>query len=936
MRSKLAAIAVALASSTCCPSLFLSVQKGKPAPRMPMPEPKIAETPIPMPSHLRNRFLFTPADESAPNAKKVLDSEIDQYSGYADMPKERNELVRALGSLERLEDKYGVPRRPRLKLMENSEVEPRIFQGMLSCDDDRHCDEIKNIKISPYEPTAQDRLNAFNEIENGHGSLEADGANTDKAALLDIAIRTTLRATGADQIKEIKANALSAARSALNACKAKGIPEACKAEDIAVTKAAREVDAAEAAEAALDAWIAMGTAEAKAYRKALEALRVCQDKADKAVLEELDACYVEQAAADKAIGAVEAADLERAEKAVLDAWIVKEAKKGKEAKEAKEARETRDATEGSEADMACVKSEFKADQVVEIFVQGKSEASYRRVVESAPGHLQGSKGCMIKLSGGIPGRNDARITIQQIHQDGMPRLARTMLSFVQFSDVQLRDPDALLGNKLLSHRLDWLVQQSFEYNKDLVSGNMYIMEALVATINKEVHCSDSNSDRKDCGETSRIGYGNRANDHEGPAFVIHTGDAIDAGLVSELAMFHRLVDRLNVPFFDVLGNHDVLVFGNLMPTLEPRNDSECASVVSIGGAESKWLQRLPIGHKLCVNARVRCSKGDCEGMRSPELVVPGKGNEPITHANARAHFISGFVHDAVKVPMPSSYDWYPEVQPEGPKADSDVGKTSRPDVAEEVRRQEEEKEHRKWCTANIGARTRPWLHGFVHDPRSSSHLAYYAFPSQLAQIDDGAGDRNLISVVVDTEDLKEQEAGAKGRIQRAQMTWLSNVLDCARPKDLVIVFGHHAISGIQTDVKGEFERLLRAHKPNVIAYVYGHDHDHQICRDNRENQDEVCTQFWEIQTASLLEFPQEARRVKIKYAGKGMAFLEVVAFHENLATGDDELGRAVARARTAAQIDHCRTDRNVNCSDDERVYRIDGNDANARLWFKLP
>ena len=32
MRSKLAAIAVALASSTCCPSLFLSVQKGKPAP----------------------------------------------------------------------------------------------------------------------------------------------------------------------------------------------------------------------------------------------------------------------------------------------------------------------------------------------------------------------------------------------------------------------------------------------------------------------------------------------------------------------------------------------------------------------------------------------------------------------------------------------------------------------------------------------------------------------------------------------------------------------------------------------------------------------------------------------------------------------------------------------------------------------------------------
>jgi hypothetical protein len=166
------------------------------------------------------------------------------------------------------------------------------------------------------------------------------------------------------------------------------------------------------------------------------------------------------------------------------------------------------------------------------------------------------------------------------------------------------------------------------------------------------------------------------------------------------------------------------------------------------------------------------------------------------------------------------------------------------------------------------------------------------------------------------------------------MTWLSSVLDCARPRDLVIVFGHHAISMIQTDVKGEFERMLRAHKPNVIAYFYGHDHSHQICGDT--DRDDRCTQFWEVQTASLLEFPQEARRVKIKYAGKGMGFLEVVAFHENLANGDDELGRAVARARAAAELDRCRTDTSTKCSDDHRVYRTDGHDTNARLWFKLP
>jgi hypothetical protein len=102
-----------------------------------------------------------------------------------------------------------------------------------------------------------------------------------------------------------------------------------------------------------------------------------------------------------------------------------------------------------------------------------------------------------------------------------------------------------------------------------------------------------------------------------------------------------------------------------------------------------------------------------------------------------------------------------------------------------------------------------------------------------------------------------------------------------------------------------------------------------------KDRTEACTQFWEVQTASLLEFPQEARRVKIKYAGRGMGFLEVVAFHENLTNRDDDLGRAVDRARTAAELDRCRTS-DAKCSEDHRVYRTDGHDTNARLWFKLP
>lgn len=928
MRSKLAAIAVALASSTCCPSLFLSVQKGKPAPRMPMPDPVIAEVPIPTPAYLRNGFLAKTADESARNTKRVLDAQIDQFSGYTDMPRDKNQLVRALGSLEQLEDAYGTARRPRLKLTSDAVSEALIYQAMLGCNENDYCDEIRNISKRVVVPNAQDRLDAFDAIEKAHAAEQASAA---LAACKAAAAGSATEAEGAPKacLAAETANAEEAASR-----KDKEAGKKAAEDDKAAQWAAEQICSDRKARATkeitshFDACVANETAARPdcVVQRCLAVQEVCTRKKiaeERSVQQELDACIEEIRVASEA----------KASEVALNAWIAKRRQAAKEADEAKEAEAARQAAEADEAGKICERSGFEADQVVEIFVGGQSEASYRRVVESAPGHLQGSKGCMIRLRGGIPGSNDAPISIRRIHDAGMPRLSQTMLSFVHFTDAQLRDPDALLGNELLSHRLDWLVEQSFEYNRELEFGTMYIMQSLIATINREIHCSDSRNDRTDCGKLSQTGGANEARNRDEPAFVIHTGDAIDAGLMSELTMFHQLVDRLNAPFFNAVGNHDVETFGNLMPTSDPHSDAACAPVTSIGGAKSSWLRRLPIGHKLCVNARVRCNKGDCEGVRSPQLVVPGMGNDPITHANARAHFISGFVHAGIEVPVPRSYDWYPAISPESQAAEIDGGKISQADVAEESRRREAEENNRKWCMANVGARTRPWLHGFTQDSRNADSPAYYAFPSELAEIGDGAGKRNLISVVLDTEDLKEQEAGVMGRIRRNQMEWLSSVLDCARPRDLVIVFGHHAISMIQTDVKGEFEHLLRAHKPNVIAYFYGHDHNHQICRDT--NRDDVCTQFWEIQTASLLEFPQEARRVKIKYAGRGMGFLEVVAFHENLANGDDDLGRAVARARTAAELDRCRT-ADVNCSDDHRVYRTDGHDTNARLWFKLP
>jgi hypothetical protein len=236
------------------------------------------------------------------------------------------------------------------------------------------------------------------------------------------------------------------------------------------------------------------------------------------------------------------------------------------------------------------------------------------------------------------------------------------------------------------------------------------------------------------------------------------------------------------------------------------------------------------------------------------------------------------------------------------------------------------------------------VHGFdlgTSDGKLNGHkLGYYAFATPLYGENPR---RNAVVIALNTDELEDGHGGIPGRIEPDQWDWLERVLSCVKnnhPRDLMLVFAHHPLSAIVAKDAMGTQRivadLLDRNTPNVVGYFYGHNHAHSICGDNRTDK---CANYWEVETASLIEFPQEGRLVRIKKVSDKLAYFELTALHERLASPDTDLAHNVRLARRGAERDYCYTHRgeeNLRCTADQRPYRLDGRDANARLFFALP
>lgn len=149
----------------------------------------------------------------------------------------------------------------------------------------------------------------------------------------------------------------------------------------------------------------------------------------------------------------------------------------------------------------------------------------------------------------------------------------------------------------------------------------------------------------------------------------------------------------------------------------------------------------------------------------------------------------------------------------------------------------------------------PVGHGFTEDNRRDG-TTYYTFD---------VGDVRMVVM-----NSCNPNGYSDGSLDQPQLDWIKQVIDATTDK-AVILFSHHTadtmgntlpLTGLdfKPRVTGDVlvEYLLT--KPNVIAWVNGHTHKNQIFEHQRTDGSGG---FWEINTASHVDFPQQARVIEI-------------------------------------------------------------------------
>lgn len=450
------------------------------------------------------------------------------------------------------------------------------------------------------------------------------------------------------------------------------------------------------------------------------------------------------------------------------------------------------------------------------------------------------------------------------------------LSFVHLSDVQLRDEQAKLGSRKLSSFFDFFVPTT---ERDFLqeSFDLQYYMALILRINTLI---DSQSELK-------------------PEFMIHTGDAVDVRTTQELYPFVYISNLLNVPWFNVVGNHDVATFGNFQ--------------------ESQWAFRNAgysfISPGVLLNFIL---------MHGPTYIHEAF---PLTPSN---------VHEDATWKMGSFFHGFDLYDGQGSfkvqdksiplkkalaKAEHSAGyyslkfksgirliilNTAVPDLNNRNLKKmfEERVKNKKIVPKETSVRPEK----LPNDECIRLEEGEYIIRSEEPEEDKYIREDEYIRLINRSTIPKNMY---KGKIDDRQLKWLERKLKEAKDNhELVLVFGHHPLDK-KNFLKESLEKIKEIFHEysNVVAYFCGHTHKQSVefFPDPNPNKKEEGYGFWQIDAGSVMEYPQEVNLVTLYHVGDGWGKIEVRSFgvFEDMKRGINGSDSSDDALKGMASLAHC-------------------------------
>lgn len=126
--------------------------------------------------------------------------------------------------------------------------------------------------------------------------------------------------------------------------------------------------------------------------------------------------------------------------------------------------------------------------------------------------------------------------------------------------------------------------------------------------------------------------------------------------------------------------------------------------------------------------------------------------------------------------------------------------------------------------------------------------------------------RDFEKITILALDTVNPYGGWQGSIDQEQFDWLKNSIESLRDR-YVIITSHHPVEDIfnsytphqQPRVLGIQIEAFLISQPHVIAWICGHTHRNQISYHGPDKR----RGFWQIETSSLIDWPQEGRIIEI-------------------------------------------------------------------------